>query len=406
MRIIIYGAISEPIIAPTFVHKLKSSIKKQIYAYRDLVSFKFNRTSFIDYRNYDNTTPINIGDVAITEAVAKYFIDNYSDAVIEYCNWNNLSELNRVNPLSRTDWIVIPGGGYFMFSKENKIANRISIDTDIFAATGANVVMFGVGINRPGHASNDNSPVSQNCSDIIKRLLSLSKLISVRDLYSKEFLETYTHKSIELIGDSALHLASQLGISQLTQEERIHRESPVIGLNFSFHGPVSNIVLKRNIHKYIDFLKDLQLICNCSYYYIIHYESDFFIPKLLASKGIKTTVIYGTTSVLLKAYSELDLHIGGMLHSCIFSYCVDTPAIGLAYDIKHLGFFKLFGATENCLSVFDFDNDLLLRRTLDILSAPEPIRFKIATRRAELKDLTKTFVCSVFAEINKNNCRF
>ena len=80
-----------------------------------------------------------------------------------------------------------------------------------------------------------------------------------------------------------------------------------------------------------------------------------------------------------------------MLHSCIFSHSVGTPAIGLAYDIKHIGFFNLFESPENCISAFDFDADLLLQRSLELLSMPRTPRDNIATRCIELRGLTDDF---------------
>jgi len=95
---------------------------------------------------------------------------------------------------------------------------------------------------------------------------------------------------------------------------------------------------------------------------------------------------------LARGYAKLDLHIGGMLHSCILATSAGTPCIALAYDIKHQGFFDLIGLSEHCLSAFHFDPDQLYARALALLADPAPVRAQITARRDALQAATLDFL--------------
>ena len=103
-------------------------------------------------------------------------------------------------------------------------------------------------------------------------------------------------------------------------------------------------------------------------------------------------VCAGDTVALAAEYGNLDLHIGGMLHSCILATSAGTPCLGLAYDIKHQGFFDLMGLSEHCLSAFHFDPDQLYVRALALLADPAPVRAQISARRDTLQAATLDFL--------------
>ncbi|MDO9448983.1 MAG: polysaccharide pyruvyl transferase family protein, partial [Rugosibacter sp.] len=101
--------------------------------------------------------------------------------------------------------------------------------------------------------------------------------------------------------------------------------------------------------------------------------------------------------LLTREYAKLDLHIGGMLHSCILATSAGTPCLALAYDIKHQGFFDLMGLPENCLSAANFNPDALYARAMDLLANPAPVRSQIVVRRDQLEMETHAFLKTCFA---------
>ena len=88
-----------------------------------------------------------------------------------------------------------------------------------------------------------------------------------------------------------------------------------------------------------------------------------------------------------------------MLHSCIFAHSVDTPCIGLAYDVKHHGFFDLFGLTEHCMSAFHFNPDVLLRTVRQILDDQTELRTKIRRTRQDLQTVSDRFFASMAVKL-------
>ena len=88
------------------------------------------------------------------------------------------------------------------------------------------------------------------------------------------------------------------------------------------------------------------------------------------------------------------MHIGGMLHSCILASSRGTPAIGLAYDIKHSGFFDLLKLPEHCIPAQPFDPDHIVNLSMQILKNENQLRLKILKRRMELKDKADEFLQS------------
>lgn len=113
---------------------------------------------------------------------------------------------------------------------------------------------------------------------------------------------------------------------------------------------------------------------------------------MLALKNIRTEIIDGEPGSLVRGYAGLDLHIGGMLHSCILAHSVDTPAIALAYDIKHSGFMDLFGLMGNCLPSPELTLQALIERVRELLMNHEHYTELISITRSKLLQLTNDFV--------------
>jgi hypothetical protein len=149
----------------------------------------------------------------------------------------------------------------------------------------------------------------------------------------------------------------------------------------------------------------LQKETGAKFQYFVHYATENILPKLLAQRGVHIKKVpegthragAGDTATLVCEYAKLDLHIGGMLHSCILATSAGTPCIALAYDIKHQGFFDLMGLPENCLSAANFNPDVLYARAMTLLSNPAPVRGHIATRRDQLQMETHAFLKTCFA---------
>jgi polysaccharide pyruvyl transferase WcaK-like protein len=399
----IYGAITKYNQSASDSDKLIRNLKRVCFGLRDRLLFMIGRTDFIDYRNYESKYSSNIGDIAISDAISELLIKKIPTVNLTYCNCGNIS--NKPSQISNgSNPIIVAGGGYFFIDRKGRLANRLISDLEHFKSTDAPLILFGVGLNQPEKYTFDFSvnAIHPDDVDLIRSILQRSQLISVRDETTKLFLNQFTNKEIYLIGDPAIYLSAE---NNTKSPIPTNNSNVVIGINIPFHGPASNINLKRNIFKYIYLLKQLQEISHCKFKYLIHYDTEHFIPRLLAIAGIKTEVTYGSASELIASYKQLNLHIGGMLHSCILAHNAGVPCIGLSYDIKHYNFFKLFELEENCYSALDFDPDKLLEKALYLLNNPATTRQTIATNKSLLRNKIDIFTdkCAQLLKSFPNN---
>lgn len=386
-KLAIYGAEPRPQASAGMIGTLVRLLKRYRAFRIDAKRFMAGDLSGLDYRNYVSPCTINQGDFAISQSVARFAHTCVPDAIFEMIRWG---ETWCQNP----PWsdFVIAGSGYIIFDAKGFVGPRLVQDIEFFKRHGIRPILFGVGINQPS-AHRQNSGIADIAPAVetsLRELLSMAKAISVRDSFTQTTLSRYTDKRVELIGDPALHYGHLHGIQHAAQPNQ-QRRRPLLGLNLNFHGPSSTRLLQRNLPILADALKSIRDEHHCDFRYFVHFDTSLVIPKLLALEGIEMEVIQGAPQTLAQGYAELDLHIGGMLHSCILAHSVDTPAIAVAYDIKHRGFMELFGLEKNCLSAADLTASALIERVRDVLAFPAPYWKAISATRERLERITHEF---------------
>ncbi|MGB4766962.1 MAG: polysaccharide pyruvyl transferase family protein [Rugosibacter sp.] len=387
---IIYGA--EAVAQPPWPwgKSLKFEIKASIHSLIDQWQCHHGKVTRLDYRHYRGSGCINWGDVAISQSVTA-FIAATTDAPVCSLNWGTLESGNK-SPLSPGASVIFAGSGYFFLQNDNRLAPRIKTDLHALEEHGAQAIFFGVGLNEPSiDVPSGNTSIQPDDERLIRRMLDNAVGISVRDTRTQMVLESLTAKPVSLVGDPALHFHSLMNL-KLSAALQIPNARPAVGLNIAFHGVEPNVLLWKNFDAYVTTLKKLQHATGCEFHYFIHFGTEKILPKLLAARGIHTKIHAGDSLVLAKGYSGLDLHIGGMLHSCILASSADVPCIGLAYDIKHQGFFDLLGFPKNCLAAADFDPDALYALAINLLANQSLVRQQIAARREELQAETVRFI--------------
>lgn len=397
---ILYGAEAKPRQTLPLAERLRYAARRKFHSYLDAARFRQGDLSRLDFRNYEGWDAINLGDVAISQATAALIKRALPEIGINPLNWGGLNRRpvkkgHRLKPL-----LIFNGSGYFFLDSKGRLSPRIKDDLDYLIQQGLPVFFFGVGLNQPGQK--DLTPPDRfhpEDAETVARLLDYAQAVSVRDAATQAILAPLTSKPIYLTSDPALHFHHAMGIEAPENAARTLNNPantpPVIGVNFSFHGLNSTSLLKKNLEAYCSVLLKLQKDTGAEFRYFVHYKTEEVLPRLLAQRGIQVKkVCAGDTLTLARGYSELDLHIGGMLHSCILATSAGTPCIALAYDIKHQGFFDLMDMPENCLSAANFNPDILYARAMDLLANPAPMRARIAVRRKELETETLGFLRS------------
>jgi polysaccharide pyruvyl transferase WcaK-like protein len=358
--------------------------KQNIRQIIDRLLFRINPTSAIDYRNYVNPGTYNLGDHAIALAVAQQINAAKSDIDINMLDWNAIALMKERAP------VLIAGSGYYFIEETKMPASRISSDSQFFHNYNVAHAFYGVGVNYVG--SNPKlalEDISETGRKILSQSLAQTKAISVRDATSKAILQPLTEIPIVVTGDPALFIKPILA-DHPPPEKSCDRLT--IGINIPFHGPAASSRVSKDLKAYIQFFATLQKKTDCRFIQTIHFHSEIVVGKIMQDHGIRLTQSVGDVQALLSAYQRMDFHIGGMLHSCILSASVGTPCIGMAYDIKHQGFFDLMEQPDLCVSAEPFDPERLAAACDHLISRTREIRHQINLKRKSLELKSNEFL--------------
>jgi polysaccharide pyruvyl transferase WcaK-like protein len=386
-EILAYGAAAQYDPPPSWWSRLRAELRIAYHAADDRIRWKLGDVSSLDYRNYQQASTINRGDQAIVDAVLAKLGERQGNLAFRRTNWQDLGE---VPPSS--SMVAICGGGYLFIDKKAQLAKRLVDDLDVFRSVTTPVVMFGVGVNQLLQSASCETPhMDAAAAKLLSALLERVDLISVRDWTTQHILQELTDKTVHMVADPALFLAPPRAAA------RPQRDGLRIGINFPFHGPTSTQHLRHNLARYVALLQRLRQAFECSFVYMVHFDTEKLVAQLLKDSGLPISVVEGSPAELVAAYGELDLHLGGMLHSCILSTSAGTPCIGLAYDVKHPSFFEVMELPNHCISAVDVDIEQIFDAVRVALDTLLPLREKILARRLVLERTFDDFVDQALA---------
>lgn len=367
----LYGAVTRiPLQSNAF------NIKQSVKILRDRLQCRFGNFKSLDYRNHITPGAYNKGDLAIAQAVTQKIRLLAESTNLTFANWGELSNATSNSP------ILINGSGYIHLTSNYSVTERLRHDLEYLSSSGRSYALHGVGVNMSSTHSDGRIPtIDTESRSILEKLIKGAVTVSVRDTNSQKIVEEIAGRSVTVLADPALFIKQHSRRPQ--PPSRTSR--PNIGITIPFHGPAATTRVRRDLSTYIRFLRSLQEQVDCNFTQTIHFDSEVIIGKTLQDHGIRLTQAVGDVQKLLCAYQEMDFHIGGMLHSCILSASVGTPCIGLAYDIKHQGFFDLLGQPDLCIPAEPFDPQRLGAACDRVLNQASTIREQINTRRDELE---------------------
>lgn len=370
-RYVLYGAVAnKPVPAAP-------ATKERVKYLLDRIAFRLGYKAKLNYKNYTAPYTYNRGDHSIIVATAQHLKKLNPQADIATVNWEDLSAI----VLRNTDKVLVCGSGYFFPNTDGVFPKRLHQDLQAIEQSCAELHFLGVGYNylldwRPSSESR----LPEISVDLLKGLLTRAATLTVRDENTRKFLAQYTDREIAVIGDPALFLEAPPPVNR----EHLKGAKPRIGINIPFHGHEPTEWIKRYLKEFVARLKELQQATNCEFTYFVHYDSELLVAALVRDQGIRLSVVNTEAAQLPAEYAKMDLHIGGMLHSCILATAAGVPCIGLAYDEKHFGFFDLMGRGEYCLRASPIHLNALLRKSIDILQNATSEQTKINTRHHEL----------------------
>lgn len=382
-KIGLYGAA-----AVSMPKEKKVPLKTKTRAIRDQLMLRGGFPIWLDYRNYLTEATYNRGDKAIIDAMEVKLASLTSLKNIIRINWDQISKAR----LTPNDKLLICGSGYIFPNKKGQLPARIFRDAAEIIHKKLELHLIGAGLNHLIDWNNPDIKLESDSEKLLAQLLEHAQTVTVRDSASARFLQRYTRKDVKIIGDPALYLTTPAG-SAANRGYRRHK----IGLSVPFHGIEPTIWIKKNFSNLAGYLKRLKHSTSSEIHYFIHYDTEVTIAKALASMGAVDTIIDGSTTELMAAYGDLDFHVGGMLHSCILATAAGTPSIGLAYDIKHHGFFELMNRSSYCINASSIQFQDLEFLSLQLAENLQTEQSAIASRVSEL---TKVFDSTLVSIMN------
>ncbi|MCL4398038.1 polysaccharide pyruvyl transferase family protein [Patescibacteria group bacterium] len=322
---------------------------------------------------------LNKGDVAIVQAVQQLLEKRFRGSV-EFTDIS-LSELSQPTPgtleaINNSNLAVIGGGGiyYHYFLPFNlDLINRIKPP----------IVTYGVGyIQEFG-----GNPLNKTEITSIACLNQRAALKSVRDIYTREFLEKIGINDVALIGDPACLLEEK--------PERIINGSKLkIGFNLNYSGWLGFGKFKDQIMtSYRETMEQLRKNHGAQIYYLLQHPSERNIVQELQVPDLE--IIDLSPAGQKHFYGQLDLVIGMMLHSVVMAFGAGTPEINIAYDQRNLSFARFLDCPELCLLPQDLQPGTLVQKVTEVLDQKQFYRKKFRVKKEEIQKSQQTFLAKI-----------
>lgn len=312
----------------------------------------------------------NKGDVSIVLSVQDLLKDNFGklkiiDLPIETLKYLDKEKIKKINS---SDLLIIGGGGifYHYFTPFNK---------KVIEAIKIPIIIFGVGYIREVGARRLKDKE-------IKSIIQLNKkasLIGVRDYYTKNFLIKHglPKNKIYLIGDPAI-LLKEKKPKNLKLSSRVK-----IGLNLNYSGWLGFGQWRQDILKaYRETAEYFIKNHKAQIYYLVHHPDEANIYPELKIPNLK--IINLEPAEQKYFYSQLDLVIGMMLHSCVMAFGAGTPEINVAYDIRNKSFAKFISCPELVISLPDLKSGKLLKTAKKVFKNQATYRKKFALKKESI----------------------
>lgn len=370
-RIILYGAVVDVPDRPSY------GLKHYVRRFVDKTAFRLGYVHRLDYRNHLDGHTHNRGDHSIIVAMKQRIRAIERTRCIVAVQWGRLEAAG----LTSRDKVLICGSGYFFPDQKGRLPDRIFSDYRAIETSGCEVHFVGVGYNRIlAWRSLDEQLLLSESRQMLRKMLDRAATLTVRDGNTKRVLSNFTNRSIRVVGDPALFIeAPALAVRGVKE-----RCQPRVGLNVPFHGPQSTMWVRKNLRQFVGAIKRIETLTGCRFTYFVHYDTELLIADILRSQGIRLDVVNLISDRLPREYAGVDVHIGGMLHSCILATAAGVPSVGLAYDEKHYGFFDLMQRPEFCLNANQFDEGELVDKTIELLADESGEARSLAGRRRDL----------------------
>lgn len=348
----------------------------------------------------------NLGDEAILNYLIHFLRENDIDPVVLSSNPYKTSQTFNVESINRTDFSavldalkesdgLISGGGSLLQDKTSKKSLLYYLIIMYMAKKIANVPVYFYGQGVGPIAGKDSRFIT-------KHVLKHNDITSVRDLESKELLDTIgLRNEINVIHDPVLFYP----MTPLEKSPEGFTEDELEFLN------------RRPVYVSIRPTESNQPVVDAFYYFIKHLKEkgipvvsfpfhpsqDTNITKEILSKFDNTLFIEKPLSLEQATFilGKSRLVVGMRLHSLILGASQHTPFVGVSYDPKIDSFVKQFGF-EVAGDIFNITVDALVRETELLLGNEEVSRLTIKEHLDRMAQTNKAFNEKIITAINRS----
>lgn len=328
----------------------------------------------------------NKGDHAIVIAVQQLIHKHFANADIVDFPMEVLREgrASQIDEINTCDFVIIGGGGilYSYFLPFNtKLIERIT----------SPICTFGIGYIREIGGRELTSQEKESIATLMKK----ASLVSVRDKRTQEFVieNGADENKVSLIGDPAVLMNGKKGSFEMNGIVKI-------GLNINYSGWLGFGEFRDDILRaYRQVAEYFQNEHDAHIYYCLHHPGEKEIYPELNIKNL--TVIDLPPEEQFYAYSQLDLLIGMMLHSCVMAFGATTPEINVVYDIRNRNFAKFIGHPELAIEPDTLKQGVLLERAKEIFVRKSEYQKSFAAKKEEIQANHLAFIEKIKAVIKE-----
>lgn len=335
--------------------------------------------------DYETVSGSNIGDIAIRTQIRSMIDDACGARPIEWMEvgWGALDDQIVVEINETCDLLVIGGGAYFHLGRTGPnaaSAERFMADSPFLAQMRIPVVCLAIGASAVFTPSSVAEPrLDAPTAARVQAFLDTCAAVSVRDHASAKILPPAAGRPLSVVPDPALYACPE--------QTPIHNGDgrPRIGLNLAFSGHFTQRLLHEYLKPIAETMRAAATRHDAKIVYFSHVSSERIVPHWLRLLGLEVEEVHADLAVIMQHYRGLTMHVGSMMHSCIFALANNVPTVGLAYDVKLCALFELLGLQQQSLKLPEFRSDTLGALIDDTMARRSVLSATIADRRRELR---------------------
>ncbi|MFH1326464.1 MAG: polysaccharide pyruvyl transferase family protein [Candidatus Falkowbacteria bacterium] len=179
-------------------------------------------------------------------------------------------------------------------------------------------------------------------------------------------------------------MAIQLFFLQEKKTKKIKLDNHIkIGLNLNYSGWRGFGKYKKEIlESYERVAEYFQKKYKAKVYYLQHHPSEKVILKKLKVADIIKVDLSPYQQKYI--YSQMDLIIGMMLHSCVLAFGAGTPEINVVYDVRNKNFAKFIKCPELTVNLDGLKQGELLKKSIEVFNKKKFYQEKFVSTKEKI----------------------